>query len=253
MTDDSDGLPDLPPTQEMQDLFSAYRAQTHRSGAQVESALQSVSAQVGATGAAATATGVSTAAKVGLAATLLGIAGAVGLVVSGPKPQAERTTEPVTATASTQRDEQLADEPADPPAAAQRSTVPPTPPPALTEQAPLIPAEPSKAKTRARPNSGPKAKVAQTKPAPTGTLAEELRRLQQVRAALRAGTPEKARALIDSHRRDYPQSVLAQERDATEVAALCALDRDADAKRKATAFARAYPGSSQDLLAGCDG
>ena len=91
------------------------------------------------------------------------------------------------------------------------------------------------------------------KPAASDTLADELRRLQQVRAALREGTPARARSLIESHRQDFPSSTFARERDATEVAALCAQGRNADATRKAAAFAKAYPASSQDLLADCDG
>lgn len=260
MTDDSDGFPDLPevpPTQQMQELLSAYRDQTHRTSAQVESALQTVTAQVGSAGAAATATGVSTTAKVGLAATLFGVAGIVGLALSQPpqEPQATRA-EPLTASAP-------AVEPVVEPVVEEAGAESvPFEDSAVSEDAheedstsvelptPEVQAKP-KAKPKAKPQAKPKPKP--TKPAPADTLADELRRLQQVRAALRAGTPARARALIESHRRDYPDSTFARERDATEVAALCAEDRDADAKRKAAAFAKAYPGSSQDLLADCDG
>lgn len=256
MTDDSDGLPDLleaPPTQEVQDLLEAYRAQTHRSGAQVESALQSVTAHVGAASATAAATtGISTTAKVGLAATLLGVVGVVGLAVGRPSPQPEPRLKPVVVSAPAAAD--LVDEVEPEPVEREVSPAPEPPPEEDTSNAQLPEPKPkprSGSKVRIKPK--PKPKALPSKPAPTSTLTEELRRLQQVRAALRGGTPARARALIQSHRRDYPNSTLAQERDATEVAALCAEDRDADAKRKAAAFAKAYPGSSQDLLADCDG
>lgn len=246
MTDDSDGLPDLleaPPTQEMQDLLSAYRAQTHRSGAQVESALQSVTAQVGTASATAAATGFSTTAKVGLAATLLGVIGVVALAVARPSPQPEPRVESVAM--STPTSGRVVDEVEPEPVEPKASTAP-APPTQGDTAAARVPEPKPRSRVRA------KAKAMPSKPAPISTLTEELRRLQQVRAALRGGTPARARSLIASHRRDYPNSTLARERDATEVAALCAEDRDVDAKRKAAAFAKAYPGSSQDLLADCD-
>jgi len=253
MTDDSDGLPDLLEVpQQMQDLLSAYRDQTHRSSAQVESALQSVTAQVGTAGATATAAGLSTTAKIGLAAALLGVVGVIGLAGARPDPQPEPHGErakhveqvaPGAPTAEPVLEEAEAK-------AEAESTEPETsaPPEAsLEEDTAALEAPRPKVRTKAKPKAMP------AKAAPADTLADELRRLQQVRAALRGGTPARARSLIESHRRDYPNSTLARERDATEVAALCAEGRDADAKQKAAAFARAYPGSSQDLLADCDG
>lgn len=250
MTDDSDGLPDLlevPPTQEMQDLLSAYRTQTHRSDAQIETALQSVTAQVATASATAAATGISTTAKVGLVAALLGVVGVVGLAAR-PQPQPESRLEPVAVSAPIT--ERVVDEPEAGPAEVQSA---PALEPLPEEDTAAAEAPQPKARPKARPKTRPKTrpKAMPAKPAPT--LTEELQRLQQVRAALRGGTPAKARSLIASHRRDYPDSTLARERDATEVAALCAEGRDADAKRKAAAFAKAYPGSSQDLLADCDG
>lgn len=253
MTDDSDGLPDLPeipPTQQMQDLLSAYRDQTHRSSAQVESALQSVTAQVGTAGATAATAGLSTTAKAGLVAALLGVVGVIGLAVAGPDPQPEpRVTqvEPVAMSAPTAPPVVEADR-----EFAQPETSP-VPEPLPEEDTAAAQPPPPKARTKAKAKPRAKPEAMPTKAAPADTLADELRALQQARAALRAGTPARARSLIKAHRRDYPNSTLARERDATEVAALCAEDRDADAKRKAAAFAKAYPGSSQDLLADCDG
>jgi len=256
MTDDSDGFPDLPevpPTQQMQDLMSAYRDQTHRSNAQIEAALQSITAQVGTAGATATAAGLSTTAKVGLTAALLGVVGVVGLALGRPDPQPEphaaqvEQAGPVAMNAPTAGPVVEAE-----PEFVEPETSPaPEPPPKDDIAGVDAPRPRARTKPKAKPRAKPE--VMPANPAPVDTLADELRRLQQVRAALRGGTPARARSLIESHRRDYPHSTLARERDATEIAALCSESRDADAKRKAAAFAKAYPGSSQDLLADCDG
>ena len=135
-----------------------------------------------------------------------------------------------------------------------------TPPAEQAEPVARPPTEPPQAQPKAtKPTTKPKrprakpAPATPSKPAPQSTLAEELRRLQAIRAALRSGNPTRARTLIDAHRRDYPDSTLARERDATEVTALCAEGRTADAERTASAFSKRYPGTHQDLLADCDG
>ncbi|MGH1343715.1 MAG: hypothetical protein ACRBN8_19315 [Nannocystales bacterium] len=257
MTDDSDGLPDLPevpPTQQMQELFDAYRDQTHRSAAEVESALQSVATQVGTAGLSATAAGLSTTAKLGWAAAVLGVVGVIGLAVASPDPQPDRQPDPhnepaapTTPVTSGPTPPPLVDK-AEPPY--PRTSAPPEPPPE-EDTAALDSPSPTRHKPKPKPKAA--AKPMPTKPAPADTLAEELLKLQRIRAALRTGAPARARSLIEAHRRDHPNSSLARERDATEIAALCAEKRDADAKRKAAAFAKAYPGSSQNLLSDCDG
>lgn len=243
MTDD-DEMPEVP---ELDAMLSAYRAETARSTADVDAALRAVSGRVGAaTGGATAATGLSTTAKVGLASALLGVAGVLGVAMA--EPESAPAVQPNVPVATSPR-------PPDPPPEPPTQTRPvleaePTPPPALVETAPPSPtATPRKPK---RPRAAPRPAPAPTKPPPTSSLAQELQRLQQARRALRDGNPARARALIEAHRRDYPESSVARERDATEIAALCAEKRSADAKRKAAAFAKAYPGSNQDLLADCD-
>ncbi|MCR9164687.1 MAG: hypothetical protein ACE37F_13390 [Nannocystaceae bacterium] len=242
MTDD-DEMPDVP---ELDAMLSAYRAETARSAADVDAALRAVSGRVGAaTGGTAAASGMSTTAKVGLASALLGVAGVLGVAMAEPE-SAVQASVPV---ATSPR-------PPDPPPEPPTQTRPvleaePTPPRAQVETAPPSPtATPRKPKRP--PRAAPRPAPAPTKPPPTSSLAQELQRLQQARRALRSGDAARARALIEAHRRDYPASSVARERDATEIAALCAEKRSADAKRKAAAFAKAYPGSSQDLLADCD-
>jgi RNA polymerase sigma-70 factor (ECF subfamily) len=49
--------------------------------------------------------------------------------------------------------------------------------------------------------------------------------------------------LLDKHARSFPNGILAEERAAERVLALCALDRMADARAAASAFLRAHPHS----------
>lgn len=240
---DDDDMPDLPEMPELDGLLSAYRAETARSSAQVDAALQAVSRHVGAAGAGtAAATGLSTTAKVGLASALLGVAGVVGLALDRPEASAPMPT-PAPAVASSPAVEPAPEPQPEPPVAAEPEVTP-----AEVEPPPPLPATkpPPARKRRALDKPAP------AKPAPASTLTEELKRLQQARAALRTGNAARARALIEAHRRDFPKSSVARERDATEIAALCTEHRNADAKRKAAAFAKAYPGAGQDLLADCD-
>lgn len=240
---DDDDMPDLPEMPELDGLLSAYRAETTRSPADVDAALQAVSSHVSAAGTgAAAASGLSTTAKVGLASALLGVAGVVGFAVAKPEPsRAVQASTPV-----------IASTPAieEPPPEVAPEPEPAPLPPVVESEAPAPTTEDPKPKRR--PRAVQKTQPAPTKPPPASSLAEELKRLQQARAALRAGNAPRARTLIEAHRRDYPESSVARERDATEIAALCAESRNADAKRKAAAFTKAYPGSSQDLLADCD-
>lgn len=240
---DDDDMPDLPEIPELDGLLSAYRAETARAPADVDAALQAVSSHVSAAGtSAAAASGLSTTAKVGLASALLGVAGVVGFAIASPEPSpAVQPSTPVIA--STPAVEEPSPEVAPEPE--------PAPSPAVVESEEPAPTT-EDAEPKRKPRPARKAQPAPTKPPPASTLAEELKRLQQARAALRSGNGARARALIEAHRRDYPESSVARERDATEIAALCAENRNADAKRRAAAFTKAYPGSSQDLLADCD-
>lgn len=59
-------------------------------------------------------------------------------------------------------------------------------------------------------------------------------------AALHAGDAARALTLLDQHARAYPNGVLAEERAAERVAALCALGRGAEAREARAAFLREH-------------
>lgn len=88
--------------------------------------------------------------------------------------------------------------------------------------------------------------------APPAGLDEDLALMQAARTALRSGNPRRALELLGQHRRDFGASAFAPERDASEIAALCAAGRDAEARGRAADFERAHPDSERDLLAGCE-
>ena len=83
------------------------------------------------------------------------------------------------------------------------------------------------------------------------SLKAELELLRQARSALRGGRAARALEIVLDHRREYPTSAVAEERDATEISALCALGRHDEAEAKAAAMERSSSRPADDLLAGC--
>jgi hypothetical protein len=77
----------------------------------------------------------------------------------------------------------------------------------------------------------------------TSTLAEETRLVSSAAAARRANEPRRALALLDEHAARFRRGVLAEERDAERVQALCAAGLPVEARDRAAAFAAAYPTS----------
>lgn len=67
--------------------------------------------------------------------------------------------------------------------------------------------------------------------------------LEQARAALKTN-PSRALQRVNEHARRFPRGVLVQEREVLAIQALRQLGRDAEAERRAEAFARAFPGSA---------
>ena len=108
------------------------------------------------------------------------------------------------------------------------------PAPVRTAPTPAVRANPAAPPTPARSAANPRA----------GTLDEETRLVRGADAALRAGDPALALALLDDHARSFPNGVLAEERAAERVLALCAGGRAADARAAADAFLRERPGSA---------
>ena len=89
----------------------------------------------------------------------------------------------------------------------------------------------------------PLARPAASRGASEGELTLETRLLANATEALRGGDPRAALTLLDEHRRRFPRGVLAEERDASRVFALCAMGSEEEATRSATQFAREHPRS----------
>jgi hypothetical protein len=76
----------------------------------------------------------------------------------------------------------------------------------------------------------PRAKVSET------TLPEELDLLHDAQSKWRAGSAAAALSLLSEHRKRFPRSQLAPERDALTVLSLCATNRAAEARKLARRF-----------------
>ncbi len=77
-----------------------------------------------------------------------------------------------------------------------------------------------------------------TAPQSPSVLESERRLVGTGVAALHAGDAASALTLFDQHAREYPHGILAEERAAERVAALCALSREAEARAAGAAFLR---------------
>lgn len=80
-------------------------------------------------------------------------------------------------------------------------------------------------------------------PADTSTLAAETALLQRAQSALADGDPGAALARLDEHREGFADGVLAREREALRVTALCDAGRREHSRAAAAAFVRLYPRS----------
>ena len=166
--------------------------------------------------ATAAASGIGAAAKLGLAGVALLVAGGGAWLLSAP------TSAPPSAPISTPAPPVAATPPAAPAALAAPATAPPAPEAASPE-----------------PAAAPKSAA---KPTPPAQLSEaEL--LEQARSALR-GDPARALARANEHRSRFPGGALVQEREVIAIKALRQLGRTAEADSRATAFAKAFPGSA---------
>jgi hypothetical protein len=81
-----------------------------------------------------------------------------------------------------------------------------------------------------------------TKPTPPAR-ASEAELLEQARAAMKVD-PARALQRANEHAAHFPGGVLVQEREVIAIQALRKLGRSAEADRRATAFAKAFPGSA---------
>jgi len=80
-------------------------------------------------------------------------------------------------------------------------------------------------------------------PADMSTLAAETALLQRAQSALAAGDPGAALARLGEHREGFGDGVLAREREALRVTALCDAGRREDSRAAAAAFIREHPRS----------
>ncbi len=80
-------------------------------------------------------------------------------------------------------------------------------------------------------------------PTDTSTLAAETALLQRAQSALAAGDPDAALARLGEHREGFADGVLAREREALRVTALCDAGRREDSRAAAAAFVREHPRS----------
>jgi hypothetical protein len=124
----------------------------------------------------------------------------------------------------------------------------PSPPTPVQEQGAPAPATPPPAPAPSEAASG--AEAGKPEP-PAGAIGEkqapaqlsEAELLEQARAALR-GDPGRALARANEHRRRFPGGVLVQEREVIAIKALRQLGRNAEADQRAAAFEKAFPGSA---------
>ncbi|MGH7329144.1 MAG: hypothetical protein ACREJX_12410, partial [Polyangiaceae bacterium] len=77
------------------------------------------------------------------------------------------------------------------------------------------------------------------------TVDAEAALLRNADAALKRGDASGALALVDQHAAQFPNGILAEERDAERVVVLCALGRTDEARAAGAAFLRAHPRSPQ--------
>ena len=76
-----------------------------------------------------------------------------------------------------------------------------------------------------------------------GTLAEEMKLMTAAQRAARAGDHARALASLRKHRARFPRGVMAEEREAERVLALCALGRDRQARAARARFLERFAGS----------
>ncbi len=89
----------------------------------------------------------------------------------------------------------------------------------------------------------------------SSSLAAEAALLQRAQTALAAGDPGAALARLGEHARGFKGGVLARERDALRVTALCAAGRVSEGRAEAAAFLAAHAGSllAERVRGACEG
>jgi hypothetical protein len=104
------------------------------------------------------------------------------------------------------------------------------PPPSQPEPRAPLPSRPSHASPPVQAPAAP-------------SVAEELQLLRAAEERFHAGAPAQALALLDDHARRFPRGVLAEERRASRILALCQLGQVAVATSEADTFVAQHPSS----------
>ena len=112
-----------------------------------------------------------------------------------------------------------------------------SPPPAMP--APALPAPKATGTSAA---TGTRSPVHATRG--SGSLADEVERLQEAQQALRDGNHAKALRLLDALSTSHPNGALLEERQAARTLALCAAGNSDSASKAASSFLRRYPNSA---------
>jgi TolA-binding protein len=136
------------------------------------------------------------------------------------------------------------DEEEQPPATTAGAPAGPAPAaPAPVDEAPVDEARADKAPEDAS-SVVPKPRLGESRtPATTNRLAQEVAILSRASSELHAGRPAAALKALDEHQRKFPSGVLAQERTAARVRALCAMGRTGEAQVEFARLARTSPRS----------
>jgi hypothetical protein len=231
-------IPELDP--DVAALVAAYSAETARTPAQIDAVLQQVTTKLAAP-AAGTSVGLTPfAAKLALVGVVVGAGTWLTVRASSSELPA-----PQVSAASVPSDTGTGDPSA--PVVVPPVIVPPVVEPPRREPIASVPAVPP----RATPKRMAERSAASLEDQPRVSLAAELRLLKEARRALRDGDGARALERVRTHRKDHPTSALAEERDATEVMALCSLGRADEARARAAEYETRYRRSQQPLLARC--
>jgi hypothetical protein len=119
--------------------------------------------------------------------------------------------------------------------------------PTSAAPAPVDPA--AESVTPAEPQAAPAEKRSLALSRSADNLAQEVAILSRAGAELHAGRAGAALQALDEHRRRFPSGVLAQERTAARIQALCALGRKTEAEAELGRLARTSPNSPLEARA----
>lgn len=139
------------------------------------------------------------------------------------------------------RERPVQDEPRASPVASMSPPLAPVPLPSSIDDEPRVPV----VDVASLPSARPKAPLVSpsTVNVEAGSIEDEIALLREAQGAARALDDVHALGLLDAHARRFPSGVLAEERDAARIFALCHLGRGDEARKARAAFLAAHPDS----------